>query len=63
MTESPQEMHGVPPEEDIDAADFGARLDEDPHDVPNAPNRDPRDSAGSSVVPPEQPDDRADTTP
>ncbi len=53
MTESPHEMHGVPPEEDVDEADFDDRLDEDPEQVPNAPNRDPRDGAGSSVAPPE----------
>ncbi len=45
MTESPQEMHGVPAEEDVDEADVSERLDQDPHEVPNAPNRDPsRDS-------------------
>jgi len=45
MTESPQEMHRVPPEEDIDEADVSDRLDQDPQEVPNAPNRNPsRDS-------------------
>ena len=53
MTESPDQMHGVPPEEDAEGTDVADRLDEDPEQVPNAPNRDPRDGAGSSVVPPD----------
>ncbi len=53
MTESPQEMPGVPPDEDVNEADVADRLAEDPERVPNAPNRDPRDGEGSAVVPPD----------
>jgi hypothetical protein len=56
MTESPQEMHGVPPEEDIDEADVQDRLEQDPQAVPNAPNRNPsRDSMAQVEDPSEHP--------
>ena len=41
MTESPQEMHDVPPEEEIDSADAKERLELEPEDQSNAPNRRP----------------------
>ncbi len=56
MTESPQDMHGVPPEEDVDEADLRDRLEQDPQDVPNAPNRNPsRDSMAEVEDPSEHP--------
>lgn len=59
MTESPQQMHDVPMEEDLDEADVSERLDQDPQAVPNAPNRNPsRDSMAEAEDPSEQPGPR-----
>lgn len=46
MTDNPIEQEGVPYEEQIEDADVAERLDQDPEQVPNAPNRDPRVEPG-----------------
>jgi hypothetical protein len=41
MTKSPQETQDVPHEEEVDSADAKARLDLEPEEQSNAPNRQP----------------------
>ncbi|MGI8434685.1 MAG: hypothetical protein ACR2LE_08120 [Nocardioidaceae bacterium] len=60
MTQSPQEMHGVPAEEDIEAADVATRLGQDPEQVPNAPNRDPHELPDQQPGPIDPGDDKVE---
>ncbi len=46
MTDKPIEQQGVPYEEQVEDADVVERIDQDPEQVPNAPNRDPRVEPG-----------------
>jgi hypothetical protein len=56
MTESNPELSEVPNEEDIDTADANERVDVDPREEPNAPNREPSvERVGPAPDPAEQP--------
>ncbi|MBA2444126.1 MAG: hypothetical protein H0V49_02185 [Nocardioidaceae bacterium] len=57
MTDKPIEQVGVPSEEQIDDADVAERIHDDPEQVPNAPNRDPRRAEPGGADP------QADTAP
>lgn len=46
MTDNPIEQVDVPYQEQVEDADVAERLDQDPEQVPNAPNRDPRVEPG-----------------